>query len=296
MLKTTIVGGDARQLYLAAYLLKKGFGVSLCGIDTSRISLPELSHVKSRVLPAEECIPSCDVIILPIPVSKDGFTVSSPLYSGKPYELSSVLDLASPGTVFTGGCVSGYIRSQVTERKLKIYDYNESEVFQLRNSIPTAEGALEAAMRELPVTVRGTKTLVFGYGRCGKAIASLFDSAGADVTVCARSASALAEAECSGLGSVKLSSVLDASAGYRLIINTVPYPVINKEFFAGLAPGTLIIDIASLPGGITDDVVARDDIKTVFTGSLPGKTSPESAGIAVGRSVLEILEGTGISV
>ena len=182
--KFCIVGGDMRQLYLAEFLIKKGYTVKICGIDKSRISGISLKGARAAVMPAETAVPHSDVLILPIPISRDGFHISTPLAGSRVnYEINDILDLADRNTVIAGGYVSDYIRSHIEERKMKVYDYNDSESFQIRNSISTAEGAVEIAMRELPVTIRGTSAAVLGYGRCGRTLASLLRSIGANVTV-----------------------------------------------------------------------------------------------------------------
>lgn len=47
------------------------------------------------------------------------------------------------------------------------------------NAIPTAEGAIQIAMEEMPVTIHGSKALVLGFGRVGKTLAKMLDGIGA---------------------------------------------------------------------------------------------------------------------
>lgn len=293
--KICIVGGDMRQLYLAEQLIGKGFNVSICGIDKSRISGYRLKNARAAVHPAEVAVPKSSVLILPIPISKDGFHVSAPLAgSGSNYEINDILDMAEKDAVIVGGYVSDYIRSHIEERHLKVFDYNDSESFQIRNSVSTAEGALEIAMRELPMTVRGTSAAVLGYGRCGRTLAGLLRNVGANVTVVARSSSALAWASIEGCQSCSLSSFHNIADAFSVIFNTIPYPVISSDILSVLPPDALIIDIASLPGGIPSDATVPDGITVIYAGGLPGKTSPKSAGEAVGEAILERLEAEGV--
>ena len=37
--------------------------------------------------------------------------------------------------------------------------------------MPTAEGAIQLAMEELPITLHGARVLVIGYGRLGRVLA-----------------------------------------------------------------------------------------------------------------------------
>ncbi len=293
--KFCIVGGDMRQLYLAEFLIDHGYSVSICGIDKSRISGISLKRARASVLPAESAVPGSAVLILPIPISRDGFHISTPLAGSRVnYEINDILDMADRDTVIVGGYVSDYMRSHIEERKMKVFDYNDSDAFQIRNSISTAEGALEIAMRELPVTIRGTKTAVLGYGRCGRTLAQLLRSVGAVVTVGARSESALAWAETEGCRPWRLSSFADVAGEFPIVFNTVPYPVIGKDILTSLRPEALIIDIASLPGGIDTTAEVPDSLTVIYAGGLPGRTSPKSAGEIVGQSILDKLFSEGV--
>lgn len=295
--KFCIVGGDMRQLYLAEFLIERGYTVTICGIDKSRISGVSLKNARAAVLPAESAIPGSGVLILPIPISRDGFHISTPLAGSRVnFEINDILDMADKNTVIVGGYVSDYMRSHIEERRMRVYDYNDSDAFQIRNSISTAEGALEIAMRELPVTVRGTKAAVLGYGRCGRTLAGLLRSVGAKVTVGARSESALAWAETEGCRACKLSDFPCIAGEFPVIFNTVPHPVIGGKILSALMPEALIIDIASLPGGIDTAAEIPDSLTVIYAGGLPGRTSPKSAGEIVGQSILDKLSSEGVIV
>ena len=54
------------------------------------------------------------------------------------------------------------------------------------HAVPTAEGAIQIAMEELPITLHGAKTLVIGYGRLGKLLSHRLSAMGAKVSVAAR--------------------------------------------------------------------------------------------------------------
>ncbi len=295
--KFCIVGGDMRQLYLAEFLIDRGYTVSICGIDKNRISGISLKNARASVQPAETAIPDSAVLILPIPISRDGFHISTPLAGSRVnYEINDILDMADKDTVIVGGYVSDYMRSHIEERHMRVFDYNDSDAFQIRNSISTAEGALEIAMRELPVTIRGTKAAVLGYGRCGRTLATLLRAVGADVTVAARSESALAWAETEGCRPWKLSELHTVAGEFPIVFNTIPHPVIGQEILSALMPEALIIDIASLPGGIDTKSEIPDSLTVIYAGGLPGRTSPKSAGEIVGQSILDKLRYEGVIV
>lgn len=49
-------------------------------------------------------------------------------------------------------------------------DYLQREELAIANSVPTAEGAIQLAMEELPITISGARCLITGYGRVGQAL------------------------------------------------------------------------------------------------------------------------------
>ena len=61
-------------------------------------------------------------------------------------------------------------------------DFLLREEFQILNAIITAEGALELAMGEMPVTLHGCNALVIGYGRIGKLLCARLAALGASPT------------------------------------------------------------------------------------------------------------------
>ena len=52
--------------------------------------------------------------------------------------------------------------------------------------MPTAEGAIQLAMEELPITLHGARVLVIGYGRLGRVLADRLAGLKARVSVAAR--------------------------------------------------------------------------------------------------------------
>ena len=44
----------------------------------------------------------------------------------------------------------------------------------MANAVPTAEGAVQLAMEQMPVTIHGARVLITGFGRVGQAAARRF--------------------------------------------------------------------------------------------------------------------------
>ena len=117
------------------------------------------------------------------------------------------------------------------------------------DAVPTAEGAIQIALEELPITLQGARVLVIGYGRLGRTLAPRLAGMGARVSVSARRWADLAWIEAEGYGVEHTEQLKGWLCGYDLVVNTVPARVLDEEALRDLKPGCLVIDLASKPGG-----------------------------------------------
>lgn len=161
--------------------------------------------------------------------------------------------------------------------------------FHTANALPTAEGAVQIALEELPVTLHGARALVLGYGRVGKLTAHRLAALGAQVTVAARSYEALAWAEAYGHAAQQLSDLSGYLCGYDLVVNTVPRRVLTRELLEELKEGCLVIDLASKPGGVDFQSAAELGVRCVWALSLPGKVAPVTAASALRDTIYNML-------
>ena len=164
----------------------------------------------------------------------------------------------------------------------------------IRNALPTAEGALAIAMTALSRTLFGSHALVIGYGRIGKLLSDLLVKMGAHVTVAARKESDLAVASLHGCHAIPITHVSgtgefvlpDMDMSCHVIFNTAPAKLLDERVLRQMHPDTVLIDLASAPGGIDYDAAARLGIKTIIAQSLPGKVAPITAGEILAECLL----------
>ena len=60
------------------------------------------------------------------------------------------------------------MRAAGEQRGLRVFDYYAREECMVANAVPTAEGAVQVAMEELPFTLHSARVLILGFGRVGK--------------------------------------------------------------------------------------------------------------------------------
>ena len=266
-----IIGGDKRQLYCGDSIGGDGYSVSYCGFgDSSGHPVTDL----------QELIRRSDALILPLPCTRDGVTVSTPLSEEK-ILLEDVFSLAGNKPVFCG------MKHKLKTTGGRIFDYSIREDFAVANAVPTAEGAIGVAIKEYDGVICGSSCLVTGYGRIGRVLSSMLRGMGADVAVSARKQGDLAFIRAAGMKAVRSDEL---HGKYDLIFNTVPFMLFDARTLAKTAVGALLIDLASLPGGVDLKAAGRLSVKTVQALSLPGKTAPKASGIIIKNAVYNIIE------
>ena len=188
--RLAVLGGDERQIFAAHTLAQNGFSVTLWGFGEQQVSVPTLSCADAWQATAA----TADAVILPIPVSFDAIHLQCPACTGFPLRLTAIIDQMEQG-ILLGGKIPSSLRAYAEEKGIICVDYFDSEELQLRNAIPTAEGAIGIAMKELPVTLFGTSAAVIGYGRIGALLAQRLKALGMRVYVYARRRDVLVSAE-----------------------------------------------------------------------------------------------------
>ena len=295
----SLLGGDRRQTIVAEKLIRLGHKVKLYGLGEHSI------HVSGAEIcsHAEKAILGSDVIILPLPVSRDKVHLSfSSGVSVTPLKLNDIIDIAKKGGCSTilGGMIPGETARIAELNEIFIYDYYKSEELQRKNALPSAEGALMIAMEHTEKIIKGMNVIVSGYGKTGSCLVSLLDRLGAEVTVAARSDAALCEAALNGFKTVRIgedtSELARSLTECDVIFNTVPAVIFGEQVLKRLKNKPLYIEIASNPGGI-DLSAARDiGIQVIFAPSIPGKYAPVTAGEYIFETITDILTKRGIDI
>lgn len=296
-IKLALLGGDARQGYLAAALAARGYECAVWGLGR------EMGIGRAvRCRDWRDAVRGADAVILPLPASSDGLNINCP-YGNEDDKLKIVTLLNFVEVPVFGGRLDETVTKFAEEHNKRIVDYFDSESLRIRNAEPTAEGAVSIAMQKMSRTVRGSRAAVVGYGRIGKMLAHLLARIGAEVTVAARNCGQLAEAASFGFRTLKISEnaprrgldTILCRDCCDVIFNTVPSRIFDVEVLDETDKEILLIDLASVPGGV-DFAAAKDrGIEAVWALSLPGKYAPESAGTIIADVLDELFESEGIT-
>lgn len=279
--KILIAGGDMRQLYCAGKL-SSIYDTYIMGFSAEVI--PEKTNVKPAITDTDNFY---DFAVLPVPPLDENGMITVP-FSNEKINPAEIRRLLKPdGIIFVGKYDS---KLQKVFGNMEIIDYMEREDLSLKNAVPTAEGAVEIALNELPVTLNGLKVLIVGLGRIGTALAEILKGFGADVTASVRNAKGAAKARILGIKSVCTSKM---DTDYSLVFNTVPEMIFDNELLEKFSNDTFFIDLASKPGGIDFDSAATLGKKVVWALGIPGKTAPVTSGEFIAETVAGIIEERG---
>lgn len=281
MKNISVIGGDMRQITLCNLLKNDHFSVLAYGMG-EYFENSDLNEIYSS-----------DVIVFPMPVCAGTEFLNAPL-SGEEIPVWDILNNLKKPKLVLGGKIPKDICDYLEEREIPYADYLKREELAVKNAVPTAEGAIEIAMGELPITLWGSQCLIIGYGRIARVLARMLRGIGAQVSVAARRYEALAWIEADGYQALPIAQLAREIHKFDVIFNTAPSLVIDRPMLKRTAKDALLIDLASKPGGIDFASAKEENVKVIWALSLPGKVAPLTSGAILKDTIINILTETGV--
>ncbi|NLY10448.1 MAG: dipicolinate synthase subunit DpsA [Firmicutes bacterium] len=278
-----MLGGDRRELELAKALLEQLVNLRLVGFEFEP-GLEEAEFVSDPVVAVK------DVQVVIAPMSNTDLTgkIKTRLDKKEPIDLLQIIGVLPERTILFVGVAKPVIQQAVYKKKLLLVETAEVDEIAILNSIPTAEGAIQLAMEQKPITIHGSKCLVLGFGRCGMTLARKLDALGANVTVASRNVADLARIVEMGLKPLLLSD-LDTETNFDFVFNTIPALVLTASYLELINKDALIIDLAAEPGGTDFHAAKEFGILAILALSLPGKVAPITSGQILIRCIPRLI-------
>ena len=255
-----LMGGDRRQALLAAELQERGFEAT-CSFPGGA------PHWEA------------DALILPLPATKDQITLHTP-------RCQETVALKEIFRRFRGERIFGGMLP--ADAPAHAADYYQAEEVLLPNAAATAEGALALAIERTPFMLAGNPALILGGGRIGQFLAAKLSALGAQVWIGARRSASVALCRAFGWNAALYEDL--PYRRFRLIFNTVPARILGEEQMALLPKGTLLIELASAPGGFDPELAVEHHLKVCYAPGLPGKYCPETAAKIIGNYILKEMD------
>lgn len=258
-----VAGGDTRDSWLGQMLVDRGYHVRTWGIRVPGIAPFALTEG-----------PPPDVLIGPMTgIGDDGWMQT---VEGRIRLSDELLVRMGPASLLAAGLIGPMVVRRCEEIGIQTVQYRLQSSFMWLNAVPTAEGAIAAAIGKSGRTLFGRPIGVIGLGRVGLVLADRLSRYGARPVVFERAAEKRALAQAMGHRAYALD--LDTLPLLDGVFNTAPAPVLGPEWFGPDGPDW-VIDLASLPGGLVPELRGAPFIQDRYQQilSIPGKVAPMRA-------------------
>jgi dipicolinate synthase subunit A len=263
-----IIGGDLRQRYLANVLEKPV-------VFFANESINERETV-IKGCNLSDVFLECDIIIAPIPFSRDKKHVYSK-YFVEVVSIESFMAKVTKENIIIGGPFNHEVLTNLKNLGATVIDITDIETFKMKNAIPTSEGVVAELIHKLDCTIHQSKGLILGYGYCGKRMAKNLNDFGASIDIYTVNPIEERAVENNGFGLIR---DFLPNKKYDFIINTIPKLLINEE---------KILECTSLFIDITEAYQMDHDCFLKMRG-IPGRFSPRTAGIIIGEILNELIK------
>ena len=280
----TVVGGDLRIVKLIEMLDKDGYKVYTYGLENSE---EVLNMERVELCPTlQEAVAASKVVVGPIPLSSDRKRLSMP-FGRNSVELSEFVD-AIQGKYLIAGNIG--IKEDLDAKGIAFTDLLKREEFSVLNTIATAEGTIQIAMEETQRTLHGSNVLVMGFGRIGKVLAKMLDGIGAKVYCEARKNEDISWIKAYGYNPIHLNDLNENLGKFDIIINTIPFQILDEERLNLVKKESIIIDLASNPGGVDRRAAREKGLKVIWALSLPAKVAPLTSAEFIKETIYHVLK------
>ncbi|TCK97948.1 dipicolinate synthase subunit A [Natranaerovirga hydrolytica] len=256
------VGGDLRTVYLANEL-SKVMKVNILGNSNKKLN--------SNIKPIESLkasVPTSDIIIFPIPFSKDKKNIYAP-FSDRNITIEEVINQKINDKTIIGGAFSDELK--ILEPTNTVFDLVEEEDFEIYNAIPTSEGVIHILMSESEITINESQTLILGFGKCAISQSKALSALGSHITISARNQKQIAMAKIYNYNTLPLESIHQHIEEFDFIVNTIPRKILDAKKI-NHNQSQIIVDIANQ---LNDEMINKT--KIINARGIPGKYFPKTA-------------------
>ncbi|HDX9577733.1 TPA: dipicolinic acid synthetase subunit A [Bacillus pseudomycoides] len=269
-----VIGGDARQLEVIRKLVELDAKLSLVGFDQLDHGFTGSAKESMQNLD----FTSLDAIILPV-AGTDANGKIDTIFSNEKVMITKEQIEKTPAhfTIYSGisNAYLDTIASSMNRKLVKLFDRDDVAIY---NSIPTVEGTIMMVIQHTDYTIHGSTVMVLGFGRTGMSVARAFQSLGAKVKVGARRSEHIARITEMTFTPFQMHDIEREVHDVDIVINTIPHLVVTASAISKMPAHTLIIDLASKPGGTDFRYAEKRGIKALLAPGLPGIVAPKTAG------------------
>ncbi len=282
----SVVGGDLRIIKVVEILIRDGYKVYTFGMELSEelMDIQELEMCPTL----DEAVKNARIVLGPIPLTSDRKNLSMP-FSNVKLPIEEFAKKIANKTLIAGNYPEA-MKKDLKDNNINFIDIAKREEFVVLNAIATAEGTIQIAMEETQRTIHGNKILVMGFGRIGKVLAKMLSGLGAEVYCEARRDDDLAWIKVYGYKPIHLMNLDNYLDQFDIIINTIPFQVLDDEKLALVRKDVVIIDLASNPGGVDIKAAKNRGLKLIWALSISGKVAPLTSAEYIVETLYHVLK------
>jgi dipicolinate synthase subunit A len=271
MRKLVVVGADDRDRCLIDFARRSGWEVSTWG----------LSDAGTHELEADgRDYPRSAWLIAPVSGIDDRGRIAAE--HGMIELGETVLQAIAPDGQVAAGQVAETFRRRAETLGIRVVSYRQSESFAWQNAVLTAEGAIQAAIGATGYGLSGRPMAVLGYGRVGRSLAIRLQRLGSRVRILDENPASRGEALSLNMEVSAISA--DAVDGVDIVFNTIPHPVITREWESMLMD-RFVFELASAPGGAAPEG-DRTKLALRILPGIPGKIAPRRAAEIIWQTIM----------
>ena len=172
---------------------------------------------------------------------------------------------------------------KLKNKKIKIKNLMEDEIFTVKNANLTAEGVLAIILEKTDVSIFESNVLILGGGRIAKAMATILKCLGVNYAIVSFNPIKFPSYYLLSNKCYYRKGFLRDLKKYNVVVNTIPARIIDDEIINSIDPKTLFIETASVK--CLDDT-QKLDFEYLFAPALPQRYSAVSAGKLVYESIM----------
>lgn len=288
--RIAVVGGDEREQEIARLAAAEGAEVAVFGFPWPDGGIDGVTQAAS----AAAAMRGARYALFPIPgIGADGslFAPTAPETIAPDGRLLAEL---APGAHVILGAADERLRAAAGATGVVLHEYEDDEELMLERGPAIVEGALQQAIANTRVTIHGSPVAVVGHGTIGGLLSRTLVLLGARVTVVARNPVQRAAARAAGAEAAPLDALPAVAARSAILVSTVPAAVVGRDALAGMARGSLVMDLAAPPGGVDLAAAGELGLVAVWARGL-GRRAPVTVGASqwggICRRIQAIEEG-----
>ena len=272
-IRIAVVGGDEREREIARLAAGEAAEVTAFGFPWPEEGIEGVMLASS----AADAVRGARYVLFPIPgLAVDG-SLFAPAAPGPILPDERLLRELAAGAHVILGASDDKLRAAAATTGVTLHEYEDDQELMLERGPAIVEGALQQAIAHTDVTIHGSPVAVVGHGTIGGLLARTLVLLGARVTVVARNPVQRASARAAGADAARLDELPAVVARSAMLFSTVPAAVVGRDALAGMARGSLVMDLAAPPGGIDLDAARELGLVAVWARGL-GRRAPVTVG------------------